>query len=167
MPCLPFALGVLLAAGPAWPRETRAAGVAGTPRAAGASADSARAALRGAVIDAATAEPLPGVTVVLTPQPEGAVAPGAGAGAGAYLAGARRARTDGAGRYRFDGLAAGAYRLYAARVGYAAAAVDVTIADAAPEVSLGLTVAPLALRPVEVRARGAVAGPGADRKSVV
>lgn len=111
----------------------------------------ARGTATGQVVDAVTGEPLGGAVVVLVPRPEGVIPPGASAPSG-FVAGARTTRSDAAGRYRFEALASGTYRLRASRLGYGAAAVDITVADAAPEVSLGLLVAPLALHPVTVRA---------------
>ncbi len=152
-PLVLLAAGVPLVAAPADARGQPAAGRGGAEAPAAHASAPAPGRIAGQIVDASTGEPLPEALVVLAPHPEGLL-PTAGAGASAYPAAAYRVRSDAAGRYGFAAVAPGTYRLHAARLGYAAASVDVRVADAAPEVSLGLTVAPLALRPVEVRAAG-------------
>jgi hypothetical protein len=159
---LAVAAGVPLAAAPAGVAAAQAAasehagGAArGAPPAVRTNTGVAEAATRGRItgqiVDAATGEPLAGALVVLVPRPDGVLS-APGADPSGFPAAASRVRSDTAGRYRFAGVAPGTYRLHAVRLGYGAASVDLAVADVAPEVSLGLTVAPLALRPVEVRA---------------
>jgi hypothetical protein len=131
------------------------ASVASAPAAAAARADVA-----GQVVDAGSGVPLEGAVVVLVPHPDGALA--AGGVGDPFPASARRALTGADGRYRFAGLVPGAYRLHASRLGYAPSALDVTLGDGAPGVSLGLAVAPFALRAVPVHARASDAPRPAD-----
>jgi hypothetical protein len=99
----------------------------------------------GSVLDASSGEPLAGSVVVLSQDPAGAVTPAA-SGLGFWSV-SRTAVTDAAGTYRFDGLAAGRYRLLVRRIGYRAAMLVVELtAQAALRVSVGLVVEPIRLR---------------------
>jgi hypothetical protein len=118
-----------------------------------------RGGLRGQVVDAASGEPVPDAAVVLLPRPEGVVT-SARPGVPTTVAAGLRVRSDAAGRYRFDALAPGAYRLYVSRIGYAPATVDVTLAESAPpDLGVGLTVAPVTLHAVRVEARAPESAP--------
>lgn len=144
----------------------------------GASASRASGArVAGEVVHAASGAPLDGAMVALLPAAGGAFgvnavgadARGAGgertgrdrtAGArdaapGAFLGAVRATRTDAAGRYRFDDVPPGAYVLRVQRLGFRPTTVEVDLAGpaaAAARVSVGLTVAPVRLRAVEVAA---------------
>ncbi len=107
----------------------------------------------GRVVDDANGSALAGVTVVLEPEVLGAF-PGAAAGSG-FTAAARTTRTDSAGGYRFDGLAAGPYRLYATRYGYRPFAITVELGRSNAAVSVGLEAQPIAIEAVHSRAQGA------------
>jgi hypothetical protein len=92
----------------------------------------------GTIIDAVTTLPLADASVALEPR---------GGGRG------WSARTDAAGRYAFPGVGTGEYRLRVQRIGYRSAAVDVELRGGVdPTVSVGLTVQPVALPPVEASA---------------
>lgn len=103
----------------------------------------------GRVVDAATAEPIPSAAVVLAPLPEGVLSGGTPREPARVAAG-RRVMTDSAGHYEFADLSPGSYRLYVSRLGYEPASLDVALAGVAAEVGVGLVVAPITLRPVEV-----------------
>ncbi len=89
----------------------------GAPAAAAPQAGPAPAGVEvfGRIVDAVTGTAMGGATVVIEPDVAGAF-PGAAAGSG-FVAAARSTTTDSTGRYRFDGLAPGPYRLHAARYG--------------------------------------------------
>jgi hypothetical protein len=92
---------------------------------------------------------------VLEPEMAGAF-PGAATGS-AFVASARTAITGVAGRYRFDGLSPGAYRVYVSRVGYRPYSVVVELAGTDASVSVALEAEPIVLEPI--RARGRARGP--------
>ena len=112
-------------------------------------ARAAPGALAGVVMDAGTGQPLAGVTVVLEPLP-GGVLPARGASPSAFLQVARSVGTDDGGRYRFDGLARGRYRLRVERLGYRGTTVEVELGRGDANVSMGLPLDPIALQPVTV-----------------
>jgi hypothetical protein len=107
--------------------------------------------VHGMVVDAEGARPLQDASVSLaarapTPPP-------------------RTTRTDAEGRYRFDGVADGVYLLRVRRLGYRADSLEVVLrAGGAPQVSVGLAVAPLVLEPLTATAgRGASTNPFGER----
>lgn len=109
----------------------------------------------GTVVDAEGAQPLADAGVALEPRSGGAAL--------------RTTRTDAAGRYRFTGVPDGDYRVQVRRLGYRAAAVEVVLrGGAAPQLSVGLLVQPVALEPIRAVgvARGTAPNPfgrrGAD-----
>lgn len=108
--------------------------------------------ITGAVLDARTDAPVAGATVVLEPDVAGAF-PGSASGAG-FVAVARSTTTGTAGRYRFDGLSPGAYRLHVSRIGYRPYSVGVELTGADASVSVALEAEPIALEPVFTRGRG-------------
>ena len=104
----------------------------------------------GTIVDAGSSLPLADAAVTLEPRDAGALPAGAGAGS---LRATRTGRTDAEGRYRFDGVAEGEYRLRAQRIGYRPTTVYIVLRGAAESrVSVGLTVQPVALEPVRARA---------------
>lgn len=106
--------------------------------------------IQGTVIDAESAEPLEGATVTLEPVPLGIVSSWR-PGLPGFLATARQLDTGPSGRYRFDGLTAGSYRIHVTRIGYRSRTIDVHYeAPVEPSVSVGLTVQPLELDPIMV-----------------
>ena len=107
----------------------------------------AQGTVTGTVVDAATAEPLVGATVVLEPIPTGVV-PATWGGPGFLRATLARV-TDESGTYLFEGLSPGTYRLLARRLGYRAQVVEIELRHATPmRVSVGLEVNPIRLEPV-------------------
>jgi hypothetical protein len=106
----------------------------------------------GTVRDAVTGDAVPGATVVLEPDVAGAF-PGPATGSG--FSGATRATTAGAdGRYRFEDLPSGAYRLYFSRLGYRPYSLVVELRGVGgTAVSVGLEAEPVALHPVRARAQ--------------
>ncbi len=124
----------------------------------------------GAVVDAATGDPLPGAVVVLDAVGESAwivAAPSSGQ----WSRGARTA-TGASGRYRFTGVSLGRYRLLVRRLGYRPAAVEIELHRAGGlQLSVGLDVVPIRLEPLEVdasldsfgRTSGAPEAEAADR----
>ena len=105
----------------------------------------------GSVVDATTGVPMAGATVVIEPDAVGAF-PGSAAGSG-FSAAARRTATDGDGRYRFQGLAPGPYRLYATHYGYRPYAIALELGGRGAAVSVGLEAEPIALEPVRATTR--------------
>lgn len=115
--------------------------------------------ISGQVVDAASSLPLALATVTLEPSPTGSVA-GLSHGGNAFIRGTFSTRTGPAGRYRFDGASQGRYRLHVQRLGYRSTTVEVELRAAAESsVSVGLTVEPVVLQPVEV----AATQPGRDQ----
>ncbi len=101
----------------------------------------------GTVVDAATAEPLVGATVVLDPIPAGVV-PATRGGPG-FLRSTLARVTNESGTYLFEGLSPGTYRLLARRLGYRVQVVEIELRHATPmRVSVGLEVNPIRLEPV-------------------
>lgn len=115
--------------------------------------------ISGSVIDAGTGAPIDGATVAVSVAGGFGVLSAQRSGASA-LALANTATTPASGVYRFAELPAGAYQLRIQRLGYAPATITVELGEAgASRVSVGLVVAPVRLRAIEVRARGPRAGP--------
>lgn len=100
----------------------------------------------GTIVDAESSLPLADANVMLEPRSAGVFpAPGA------FLRGVRSTRTDAAGRYAFDGVAPGPYRLHVQRLGYRSATVEVEPrGSGGSRVSVGLVVQPVALAPLRV-----------------
>ena len=144
----PLAVAVLLAL--ASGSAAAVAAQSGESRTASSAAPAAS--LSGAVVDAATGEPVAGATVVLEPESAGAF-PGTASG-GSFLTTARTAGTDGRGRYRFEGLAPGPYQLYVMRIGYRPFSVGVDLGREPGRVSIGLEADPIALEPLRGETRG-------------
>jgi hypothetical protein len=110
-------------------------------------------AVTGTVLDAASSQPLVGAHVVLEP---------AGATPGEFQAPIRTAVTDDAGRYRFDNVATGAYRLQVRAIGYRATRLDLQLpAFSEFRLSVGLDLQPILLTPISVDAPGTALGRGA------
>ena len=105
-------------------------------------------ALFGEVIHDETGAPLAGASVVLATQGEGIVA--GDVGASSLVMQSRSTMTDAEGRYRFDGVAAGAYTLRIHRLGFRPASVDVVLRSGDSRISVGLAVIPVRLHPVSV-----------------
>lgn len=119
----------------------------------------AAASVSGTIVDAASSLPLSGVTVSLEPRETGAL-PAPARGRSGTLAATWTTRSDSAGSYRFTGVADGQYRLRVQRMGYHPATVEISLRGAAASrVSVGLTVRPVALEPLEARALAAEAVP--------
>jgi hypothetical protein len=105
----------------------------------------------GAVVDAATSQPLSGATVVLDPETGGALPDVRGGGS--FLHASRAVLSDSAGDYRFAGVPPGRYRLRITRAGYRPATFSVELRGSADSrVSVGLQMEPVALRALEVTA---------------
>jgi len=111
----------------------------------------------GRVVDAASGAGLSGAVVVLEPAPGGLVSTSQG-GPG-VLATTLSVLTDEGGDYRFAGLPSGPYRLRIRRLGYRPVMIDLQYRSDDPfRVSIGLTVAPIRLEPVEAAAAAAPYG---------
>lgn len=103
----------------------------------------------GVILDATTRRPLAGATVTLIPLPDGLVA-----GAGGTLVPSSSVETSDGGRYRFDGLAPGRYRLRIERLGYRAVSIETEVRRPRDtRIGVALELAPLALEPLLVRER--------------
>ncbi len=114
--------------------------------------------IAGAILDAANGEPVAGATVVLQPEAAGAF-PGPAAGS-AFASATRTTTTDSAGRYHFDGLPPGAYRVYITRVSYRPYSVGLELRSGAESaVSVGLKAEPIALEPITGGRGGVAAAP--------
>lgn len=122
-----------------------------------------RGIISGRVVDARAQVPLADASVVLETRAPGALpTPGRG-----LIQANRAVRTDSAGRYRFEGIPPGEYRLHVQRLGYRSATVEVDLrGPAESRVSVGLDVEPVALQPVEVTAPAAGTGESYGRWSV-
>jgi hypothetical protein len=118
-------------------------------------AHAGRGGILGAVTDAVTGAPVAGATVILQPEAGGAF-PGPATGS-AFASATRATATDGAGGYRFHGVAPGVYRVYVSRFGYRPYSVVVELRGVEARVSVGLNAEPVALS--ELRARGEARGP--------
>lgn len=109
-------------------------------------------AISGSVVDAKTARPLAGATVVLQPEAAGAL-PGNASGGSAFLSTSRSTVSGPRGSYRFGELPPGRYRLHVEQIGYRPASIAVELRGSADSrVSVGLSVQPIPLQPVEVNA---------------
>jgi hypothetical protein len=103
--------------------------------------------MSGEVLHADTGLPLPGATVVLV---------GGGAvgterpGETAFLAATRSTTTDALGRYAFRGVMPGLYTLRVFRLGFRPAAIDVQLRGMDSRVSVGLSVIPIKLQPLNI-----------------
>lgn len=110
-----------------------------------------RIALAGTIIEAESGAPLAYAAVTLDPAPAGVLPPGAAAG----VRQTRVALTDTVGRYRFENVAPGDYRLHVQRTGYHPRTVDVRVRpDSDAFVSVGLQVEPVELDAVSVTPLG-------------
>ena len=105
-------------------------------------------ALYGAVINDESAAPLAGAAVVLVTDGEGIVV--GDRRAGVLVMQSRTTTTDVEGRYRFDGVTAGAYLLRFHRLGFRPATVGVVLRGADERISVGLAVVPVRLQPMAV-----------------
>ena len=136
------ALTAALAAAPARVRAQEAASPDSPPAPAAGS-------VVGSVVDAESGLPLPGTRVVLSPLPLG-VTPTASS---SFVTSDRAVTTDTLGGYRFVGVASGDYVLHVQRMGYQPGTVQVSLrANGSSLVSLGMTVVPVRLQAVQVRA---------------
>ncbi len=127
------------------------------PAAAQEPGEATAGAVVGRVVDAGTGEGLAGAVVVLEPAPGGLVP--TSRGGPAFLATTLSVLTDERGEYRFSGLPSGPYRLRIRRLGYRPATIDLEYRSDDPfRVSIGLTVAPVRLEPVEAAAAAAPYG---------
>jgi hypothetical protein len=128
-------------------------------------ARSGRGSVAGRVVDAVSAQPLDGATIVLQPEVVGAF-PGGPAAGSAFAAATRAAASDVAGAYRFEDLPSGVYRIYVTRLGYRPYSIVVELRGAVESVvSIGLHAEPIrlpALRPVGSPRGPYEAGQGLD-----
>jgi hypothetical protein len=113
-------------------------------------ADAQSGTISGSVVDASTLSSLARVAVSLTPaNGEGLLSSPRDASPFGF---ARTTLTGARGEYQFADLPIGTYRLYIRRVGYLPTSIEVQLGEAAAtSVSVGLVVAPIRLRAVEVR----------------
>ncbi|MFN2564071.1 MAG: TonB-dependent receptor domain-containing protein [Gemmatimonadaceae bacterium] len=117
-----------------------------------APAPSPRGVISGEVVDAEMLRPLSGATVVLVPAGPAVLPPAVETGS-SFLSLARSVVTGELGAYRFTDLPFGNYRLRVQRVGYRPVTIDVQLrASDDARVSVGLTVAPIRLHALTVRA---------------
>lgn len=114
-----------------------------------------RGGVAGAVLDAATGSPLEGATIILQPEVVGAFPAGPAAGS-PFAAALRAIESDHTGRYRFDGLPAGVYRIYVTRFGYRPYSVVVELRGGTAPLAIALAAEPIRLQPVRsaVHSRG-------------
>ncbi len=106
--------------------------------------------LSGVILDAEGGRPLIGATITLEPLPHGIVTSPEGGGGG-FLESVRVAESDDLGRYAFDGLPEGTYRLRVALLGYRSATMHVDYRGSQESlVSVGLEIEPIQLDAVEV-----------------
>lgn len=116
-----------------------------------------RGGVTGSVLDASTGVPIEGATVLLQPEVTGAFPAGPASGS-AFTASTRAVVTDRLGRYLFEGLAAGVYRIYVSRIGYRPYSVAVELRGMAlSPVAIALNAEPIPLQPV--RSRSQARGP--------
>jgi hypothetical protein len=109
----------------------------------------------GLVVDAATGAPLGGATILLEPEAAGTLPPPR-PGATPWSQTTRSTRSDAAGRYAFEGLGSGRYRLRIERAEYRAETVWVELrGEGNARVAVGLNVRPVELQPILVRAAAA------------
>jgi hypothetical protein len=113
---------------------------------------SPRGIISGEVVEAAMLRPLSGATVVLVPSGAAALPPIVETGSSFFSLG-RSVVTGELGAYRFTDLPFGDYQLRVQRVGYRPVTIDVQLrASDDARVSVGLTVAPIRLHALTVRA---------------
>jgi hypothetical protein len=111
-----------------------------------------RGTIAGEVVDAGNLQPLRAATVVLLPG-QGGVLPPVVSTSSSFASQARVVITSESGSYRFDDLPVGAYQLRVQRVGYKPVTLDVDLRGSGDaRLSVGLTVAPIRLTPLTVRA---------------
>ena len=111
-----------------------------------------RGVISGEVVEAEMLRPLAGVTVVLVPAAAGVLPPVLETGS-SFLSLARSVVTGEGGTYRFADLPFGEYHLRVQRVGYRPVTIEVHLrASDDARVSVGLTVAPIRLHALTVRA---------------
>jgi hypothetical protein len=122
--------------------------------------------ISGRVVDAGTSLPLAEAAVTLEPSPLGSL-PGLTRGGSAFVRSTVTMRTDAAGRYRFEGVPLGSYRLHVQRLGYRSTTVEVELRSTTESsISVGLDVEPVALQPVEVSAPGMQPGETYGRREL-
>ena len=110
-----------------------------------------RGVLSGRVLDIATSEALPFTRVTLVPQPTGVLP--TSVTESNFLVAARSVITDSRGAYGIPGVVEGSYRLYVRRIGYRPAILDLDLeGNAGLHLSVGLTVAPIRLEPLNTTA---------------
>ena len=108
--------------------------------------------MSGEVVHAETGLPIAGATVVLVSDGAlGAERPGESA----FLAATRSTTTDALGSYRFGGVVPGTYVLRVHWLGFKPIAVDVQLRGMDSRLSVGLTVVPIRLQPLDVAAEPA------------
>jgi hypothetical protein len=108
--------------------------------------------ISGLIVDAGSSAPLVDASVVLEPRAQGAF-PAQARRSSAFLQATRSTRTDREGRYRFEEVSPGEYRLHVRLLGYRPSTVEVDLrGTAGSTVSVGLEVEPVALLPLEVSA---------------
>jgi hypothetical protein len=113
--------------------------------------------LQGSVVAALTSAPIDDALVTISPAGGGAMT---GGRRSALWEASRTARTDASGVYRFDGLPPGRYQMHIQRIGYRSADVEVDLGDVTMlQVSVGLSILPIVLEPVTVRAVARKPGP--------
>lgn len=125
------------------------AGIAAAPLAAQQPAMPLTGAISGTVIDAESLLPLTGATITLDADNPAAFP---GSEGSPFLTTGRATISNPAGAYQFDGLPPGRYRLRISLLGYRANVVGVELRGSADSrLSVGLSVEPVALEPIEVR----------------
>jgi len=113
--------------------------------------------LQGSVVTALTTAPIDDALISISPVGGGAMP---GGRRSAFWEASRTTRTDASGVYRFDGLPPGRYQMHVQRIGFRSADVEVDLGYlTAVQVSVGLSVLPIVLEPVTVRAVAVDRGP--------
>jgi hypothetical protein len=110
---------------------------------------SARSTIFGEVVHAETSLPLAGASVVLM---SGGALGTETRGESAFVSATRSTVTDVNGAYRFEGLSAGPYTLRVHRLGFRPATIEVRLRGMDSRVSVGLSVVPIKLHPLNVAA---------------
>lgn len=129
--------------------------VSGAADAAGQAAAPAHAGtgVFGSVVEQESLLPLSGARIVLEP-----LADGDRSGEPGSRPGSRSALSDAAGRYRFDRIAPGEYRIAVHALGYRPVTLELLFPDGEEaELSVGLRLDPIVLEPVQVEGHGTLA----------